>query len=323
LLVPLAALLPVLPFMLWLFGMQSGLLAGRSLPQDQALSAERALQGMTVFVTGIPLVFLPWVLFVLLYARRNRRDQEKAPLMGRDAIRIALLAAGIGVALMAAILIAATVSGAALFGITRFAIHYLYPFCLFAALGIAGIVSARVEPRRFGWALALTSLIAALAIFILKLASFQVLPGASEATSLLPYRRLAEELERRGLGAAQFVTLSPREAGNLAIYLPQARALSLSARIEPPLPDPVKDRPCLFLWGGESFVPPAAPPQPTPSPQKLLKPLGLGDRERDAENVEVDWDEPMIGARRRSLWHVLQGPGVDPVCRRLAAKGMR
>jgi hypothetical protein len=55
----------------------------------------------------------------------------------------------------------------------------------------------------------------------------------------------------------------------------------------------------------------------------LLKPLGLGDRERDAENVEVDWDEPMIGARRRSLWHVLQGPGVDPVCRRLAAKGMR
>jgi 4-amino-4-deoxy-L-arabinose transferase-like glycosyltransferase len=323
LLVPLASLLPVLPFVLWLFDMQGGVLAGRSLPQDQALSTERALQGMAVFLTGIPLVFLPWILFVLLYARRNRQDPGTRPLTAGDAIRIALLTAGIGVVLMAAMLIAATVSGAVLFGITRFAIHYLYPFCLFAALGIAGMVATRVEPRRFGWALALTSLIAAVAIFVLKLASFYVLPGASEATNLLPYRRLAGELERRGLGTAQFVTLSPREAGNLAIYLPEARALSLSARIEPPPPDPVKDRPCLFLWGGESFVPPAAPPPSTPSPQKLLKPLGLGDRETEAIDIDVDWDEPLIGARRRSVWHILQGPGIDPVCRRLAAKGMR
>jgi hypothetical protein len=41
-------------------------------------------------------------------------------------------------------------------------------------------------------------------------------PGGSEATNLLPYARLADELTRRGLGTAQFVTLSPRDAGNLA-----------------------------------------------------------------------------------------------------------
>jgi hypothetical protein len=32
------------------------------------------------------------------------------------------------------------------------------------------------------------------------------------------------------------VTHSPRDAGNLEIYMPEARALSLSARIEPPPP---------------------------------------------------------------------------------------
>ena len=45
-------------------------------------------------------------------------------------------------------------------------------------------------------------------------------PPASEATNLLPYDRLAEELSQRGLGNAQFVTLSPRDAGNIAVALP-------------------------------------------------------------------------------------------------------
>ena len=323
LLVPLAAALPVLPFVLWLLDMHVGVLAGRMVPDGQTVPMARALQGMLVFVVGIPIVFLPWIAFVLFYAWRNPRGPETPPMSEQDTIRIALLAAGIGVALMAATLIAATLAGTALFGITRFAIHYLYPFCLLAALGIAGRVAARVEPERFGWALTLTSLIAALAIFLLRLGSYYVVPLRSEATNLLPYQRLAETLERRGLGAAQFVTLSPREAGNLAIYLPEARALSLSARIEPPPPDTVRDRACVFLWGGEYSVPPAAPPSPSPSPQRLLKPLGLGAREADAEDVEVEWRTPLIGAQRRSLWHLLGGKDIEPICRALAAKGMR
>ena len=79
------------------------------------------------------------------------------------------------------------------------------------------------------------------------------IPPASEATNLLPYDKLAEELTQRGLGNAQFVTLSPRDAGNLAVALPEARALSLSARIEPPPPDPIPDRPCAALVGRRVF----------------------------------------------------------------------
>ena len=149
-----------------------------------------------------------------------------------------------------------------------------------------------------------------------------MVPGGSEATNLLPYARLADELTRRGLGSAQFVTLSPRDAGNLAIYLPEARALSLSARIEPPPPDPVPDRPCVLLWGGENSVPPAVPPEPNPSPGKLLKPLGVGQSTKGAEDVVVDWPKPLIGAQRRSVWHLLRGDNIDAICRRVAKKGM-
>ncbi|HKA65710.1 MAG TPA: hypothetical protein VKD00_08365 [Methyloceanibacter sp.] len=91
-------------------------------------------------------------------------------------------------------------------------------------------------------------------IFLVKLANFYVVPQGSEATNLLPYARLVDELARRVLGTAQFVTLSPRDAGDLAIYPPEARALSLSARIEPPPPDHIPDRACVLLWGGEFSV---------------------------------------------------------------------
>ena len=209
------------------------------------------------FVAGIPLVFLPWILIVLAFARRFRRQpSEPATVSTRRRSASPCCTAALVLGLMALILLGVTLSGATLFGITHFAIHYLFPFCLFAALGLAGLVAARVDAARFAPTLAVTSLIAAVAIFIVKLASFSIVPPGSEATNLIPYAALAEELTQRGLGSAQFVTLSPREAGNLAIYLPNARALSLSARIEPPPPDPVQDRPCVLLWGGEYSVPP-------------------------------------------------------------------
>lgn len=118
------------------------------------------------------------------------------------------------------------------------------------------------------------------------------------------------------------MTLSPRDAGNLAIYLLEARALSLSARIEPPPPDPIADRACVLLWGGEYSVPPAVPPEPNQAPGKLLKPLGLAESAGQAEDITVDWPKPLIGAQRRSVWHLLRGDNIDGICRRVAAKGM-
>ena len=188
-----------------------------------------------------------------------------------------------------------------MFGITRFAIHYLFPFCLFAALALAGRIALRVNAERFASRLGLVSLAVALVIFFAKLASFHVVPAGSEATNVLPYARLADALTRRGLRDAQFVTLSPRDAGNLAIYLPEARALSLSARIEPPPPDPVANRPCVLLWGGEYSVPPEPPPPAHPSPARFLELLGVAASASDAEEIPVPWRTPLIGAQRRSV----------------------
>ena len=323
LLVLAGATLPILPFALWIAAIDPDIIGRRTVPSGRDLSLDQALQGVAAFVTGIPLVFLPWIAFVLFFAWRFPKRPPTPPALSHAvAIRLASLTALVTLALMAALLLSAFATGGALFGISRFAIHYLFPFSQFAALALAGLVAQRVEEQRFAQRLAIISLAVAQIIFLAKLGSFYVVPGGSEATNLLPYARLADELTRRGLGTAQFVTLSPRDAGNLAIYLPEARALSLSARIEPPPPDPVPDRPCVLLWGGENSVPPAAPPKPNPSPGKLLKSLGLGGSAEGAEDVAVDWPKPLIGAQRRSAWHLLRGDNIDAICRRVAAKGM-
>jgi hypothetical protein len=112
-------------------------------------------------------------------------------------------------ALMAASFVAVTLRGMAPFGVSKFAIHYLFPVCLFASLGICGLVAHRVDPACFAPRLALTSVIAAIAIFIIKLGSFYVVPPGLEATSLIPYARLAAALDRRGLGHAQLSRETP------------------------------------------------------------------------------------------------------------------
>jgi hypothetical protein len=78
----------------------------------------------------------------------------------------------------------------------------------------------------------------------------------------------------------------------------------------------------VLLWGGEYSVPPAAAPEPDPSPSKFLRPLGLGQSAKDAEDVAVDWPKPLIGAQRRSVWHLLRGDTIDTICRKVAKKGM-
>ena len=321
LLVFIGAALPILPFLLWLDSVDPGLVGSRAVPSGSSLSTGRSLQGALVFLTGIPLVFLPWIAFVLFFAWRFPRTPPSTQELSQGvAIRLASLTAMTILALIAALLLVAMATGAALFGITRFAIHYLFPFCLFAALALSGLAAQRVNEERFAPRLGFVSLAFALVIFLLKLGSFYVIPPASEATNLLPYDKLAEELTQRGLGNAQFVTLSPRDAGNLAVALPEARALSLSARIEPPPPDPIPDRPCALLWGGEYSVPPAPFPPANPSPARFLKLLLASAG--DAEDVEVKWRTPLIGAERRSVWHVLRGENIEAACRKVAAKGV-
>jgi 4-amino-4-deoxy-L-arabinose transferase-like glycosyltransferase len=319
LLAAVGAALPALPFALWVAHLAPGLLAARSVPPGQSVPLARALEGVAAFAAGIPLVLLPWILIVLGLAFRFPREPSEPMLPQAAAIRVALLTSSLTLALMALILLAVTLKGVALFGITHFAIHYLFPFALFAALGLAGVVAARVTPERFADTLAAIALIAAGAIFLVKLASFTIVPPRSEATNLMPYARLAEMLTERGLGAAQFVTLSPRDAGNLAIYLPQARALSLSARLEPPPPDPRPDRPCVVLWGGETFIPPAPPPTATRGADRFLKLLGIAADAGPVEEVVVEWRQPLLGAERRSVWRLLRGSAVEAKCRRIAA----
>jgi 4-amino-4-deoxy-L-arabinose transferase-like glycosyltransferase len=317
------AALPVLPFALWLANIDPDLIGRRLTPASGSLSAAQWLRAAFVFVTGIPLVFLPWLAFVLFFGWRFPRSSHASPPSRQAAaIRVAGATAIAILLVVAALLLIAMASGGALFGVTRFAIHYLYPFCPFAALALAGIAAPRVSEERFAERLAITSLVLAFAIFVLRLGSFHIVSDRSQATNLLPYDRLAAELTHRGLGKAQFVTLSPRDAGNLAIYLPEARALSLSARIEPPPPDSVGARPCVLLWGGEYAVPPAAFPPANPSPAKFLKLLGVAAHAGVAENIEVDWRKPLIGAQRRSVWHMLRGDTVEVICRQIAAKGI-
>jgi hypothetical protein len=297
------------------------LIAGRSVSPKAAMTPKRVMDGAASFLTGLVLVFLPWVLVVAAFARRCRTVSPPED-HAATATRLAFITAGTMLALMAASFVAVTLRGMAPFGVSKFAIHYLFPVCLFASLGICGLVAQRVDPACFAPRLALASVIAAIAIVIIKLGSFYVVPPGLEATNLIPYARLAEELTRRGLGQAQFVTHSPRDAGNLEIYMPDARALSLSARIEPPPPDPIPDRPCVLVWSLEPYAPPEPPPAVPRGVTRFLRLLKDKAVDIKREEIAIDWRAPVVGAKRRSLWYLLRGDDVEATCRKLAATGV-
>ena len=67
---------------------------------------------------------------------------------------------------------------------------------------------------------------------------------------------------------------------------------------------------------------PALSPPANPSPARFLKLLGVAANAGDAEDIEVDWRKPLIGAQRQSVWHMLRGETIDAACRKVAAKGM-
>jgi hypothetical protein len=130
-----------------------------AVPPGGGLSAARSPEGALVFITGIPLAFLPWIAFVLFFAWRFPKAPPSQPALPQAvAIRLSLsgLTAITTLAVMAVFLLLATATGSALFGITRFAIHYLFPFSLFAALALSSLAAQRVNEDQFAPRFALT-----------------------------------------------------------------------------------------------------------------------------------------------------------------------
>jgi hypothetical protein len=272
------------------------------------------LRSEIALLVSLPLPFLPWVLIVLPLAFRFRRESETQAIAELATIRFALLTAGIATAIMALVIALVSLGAVRWLTATGFAIRYLYPFCLVATLGIAGLIARRVAPDGFARILALISVAASLVIFAVKLGSLLVVPASGDAVNLIPYTGLANALASRGLAEAQFVANSPRDAGNLAIYMTKARALALSARIEPPPPDPVLDRPCGLIWTDENHKFTAG--------QRLLALLGVTKEAHATKDVTVGWAAPLIGTQRQSVWHILRGETVEKACRRVAARGV-
>jgi hypothetical protein len=40
------------------------------------------------------------------------------------------------------------------------------------------------------------------------------------------------------------------------------------------------------------------------------------------EEIAIDWQAPVVGAKRRSLWYLLRGDDVEATWRKLAATGV-
>lgn len=76
------AVLPILPFALWLAHIDPGLVGRRTLPSGRDSSLAHMLEGASTFITGIPLVFLPWIVFVLLFAWRFPKNRRQVAAKG-------------------------------------------------------------------------------------------------------------------------------------------------------------------------------------------------------------------------------------------------
>jgi 4-amino-4-deoxy-L-arabinose transferase-like glycosyltransferase len=316
--IPLIAAVIILPHLLWLIALDRGTFTTSVNVVTAGSPVGKTVNVLTHFLGTLCVVFLPWIAAVgaLAYMFRKTHEPNRST---EPVIGLALISACISGGALVALLALTTLAGINLFGIADFAPHYLHPFCILASMGIAGLISTRMRRGAFSLGLGSLSLLAALTIFVAKLVSFySVLPGSSAGQNI-PYAQLATELANRGFANAQFVTLSTRDAGNLDMYLPQARALSPSRRKEPPPPDPDGSRPCVLLVGDEYYVPPASP-KPTRL-DRLLSPLGLNTDRHPAEAIEVDWRRPLFGESRRSVWHLVLDPASERACKRFVAKG--
>ena len=141
-----AAVLPILPFALWLAGIDPAIIALHSIRSG---SPRGFLRSEIALLVSLPLLFLPWALIVLPLAFRFRREGETQAIAELPTIRLALLTAGIATAIMALVIALVSLGAVRWLTATGFAIRYLYPFCLVATLGIAGLIARRVAPDGF------------------------------------------------------------------------------------------------------------------------------------------------------------------------------
>ncbi|HEV3241800.1 MAG TPA: hypothetical protein VGY14_00860 [Methyloceanibacter sp.] len=87
LLVLAGAALPMLPFALWLAHTDPGLVGRLALPSWRDSSLAHMLEGASAFITRIPLVFLPWIVFVLLFAWRFPKTPTTSERVAKGARR--------------------------------------------------------------------------------------------------------------------------------------------------------------------------------------------------------------------------------------------
>ncbi len=312
LLVALFAVLPVVPVVIWMLGIDGNVV---SVVHDRLVGkpvryVERILPAAKSYLVSVVLYLLPWPIFIGLIAFAARRPEAPSPLHpnGRLAVAATLWTVGLGLAGVMAV------------GVGNMGTRYMFPVLLVAPLAMAAWFAARVDEAKFAEGTIRVATVVVVVVTIVRFWSFQIIDGVvpENPTQRTPYDALAAELTAHGLGAAQFVTTNDRDAGNLLAHLPAARAIALvTQRVEPPLPDALADRPCIAIWGGAHAKLPDAPREP--QAPDFVKPFVEADAGH-VEDIVIPWHKPLYGFDRVSLWRILPLPAEAPVC--LAARSL-
>jgi hypothetical protein len=185
---------------------------------------------------------------------------------------------------------------------------------------MAAWIAVRVDDRPFAEATMRTATVMTIVAVVIRFWSFHVLDGflPENTEQRIPYAALTEELKARGLGAVQFVTPGERDAGNLIVHLPEARAVALnSLRVEAPPADRLPVRPCVAIWSG-SLEGSHDRPELPPLPDSIAALAGSGAGQ--IGDIFVDWPRPLYGEDRQSVWRVMPLPDDASAC--LAARGL-
>lgn len=307
LLIPLLAILPLVPIAVWMAGIDGNVVSvvHDRLVGKQAPYIERILPAAKSYLVSVVLYILPWPIFVGLigFAARRKAPPEPLHASGRLAVASTLWTVGLGLA------------GVMLVGVGNMGTRYMFPVLLTAPIAMAAWFAARVEEKPFAAFTMRTATVVVVVVTIARFWSFQIMDGVvpENPTQLTPYDRLATELRARGLGAAQFVTTDDRDAGNLIVHLPEGRAIALvTQRVEPPPRDAAAQRPCVAIWGGERTRVPSQPREPrVPEFVQAFLDQGTGP----TEDLLIAWHKPLYGFDRVSLWRILRLPDDAPVCR--------
>lgn len=303
------AAVPIAPVAYWIATVDANplpvaheLLIGTAVPY-----VDRVGPAILKYLESIIAYLLPWPIFVglIFFATRKRRGDVPAPLHPNGRLAISMTFWTIGLAF----------AGVVVVGVGNMGMRYMFPVLLVAPIAMAAWIVPRVQDKAFSRATINVALIFALIAVLIRFFSFQVLDSfmPQNRLQIVPYEELALELAKRGFSEAQFVTTGGRDAGNLMVQLPEARASSVnSLRVEPPPRDALAERPCVAIWGETRGILPELPkPQPPPSYLRSLIEEGSGE----INDVLVRWPKLLYGNQRQSLWRYVVLSPETPLCR--------